>query len=436
MTFKQVRRILATVLPSAFLIGGFLVAGTGVASARVATIFVSPSGTPLHGGFSCATARYSTIQSAVNAAPRGATVVACKGTYAEDVVVSRPLTLLGQAAVIQAVGTTNSTCLFALGGPPVSAPCLAGVTIKSSHVEINGFTVKGAIGEGILATGSPVGSISDVTITGNRVNGNDTGGSDPHTVYPQCQASGGVPGDCGEGVHLMGVARSTVAGNTITANSGGILLTDEFGPTHANLISNNVVSDNVFDCGITLPGHNPGAFVNGHLKPSVAGVFNNVIRQNIVDGNGTKGFGAGIGLFGPAPGTAVYNNTVEQNVVEGNGLGGVTLHAHLPGGQYMSGNRVVGNFFGTNNVAGDQVDTDVPGSNPPGSLSATTGVLLYSAATPLTITVAGNLIVKNIDGIWSTNLVTVRGVATNAFIAVAHPFVSVAPGAPLPPPMS
>ena len=61
-------------------------------------------------------------------------------------------------------------------------------------------------------------------------------------------------------------------------------------------------------------------------------------------------------------------------------------------------------------MAGDQVDTDVPGSNPPGSLSATTGVLLYSAATPLTITVAGNLIVKNIDGIWSTNLVTVRGV--------------------------
>ena len=29
-------------------------------------------------------------------------------------------------------------------------------------------------------------------------------------------------------------------------------------------------------------------------------------------------------------------------------------------------------------MAGDQVDTDVPGSNPPGTLSATTGVLLYS----------------------------------------------------------
>ena len=61
----------------------------------------------------------------------------------------------------------------------------------------------------------------------------------------------------------------------------------------------------------------------------------------------------------------MYNNTIEENVVQGNGLGGVTLHAHLPSGQYMSGNRVVRNFFATNNVAGDQVDTDVLGSPPP-----------------------------------------------------------------------
>ena len=47
----------------------------------------------------------------------------------------------------------------------------------------------------------------------------------------ECQAAGEVPGDCGEGIHLMSVADSTVAGNYVTGNSGGILLTDEFGPT-------------------------------------------------------------------------------------------------------------------------------------------------------------------------------------------------------------
>ena len=148
--------------------------------------------------------------------------------------------------------------------------CLAGVTIQSSHVEVNGFKVTGAVGEGILATGGMSGSITDVHIVGNTVTGNDTGGIDPIVPndYPQCQPSSRpnpVPGDCGEGVHLMAVARSQVSGNTVTGNSGGILLTDEFGPTHGNLISSNVVKNNVFDCGITLPGHNGGAFVNGHL---------------------------------------------------------------------------------------------------------------------------------------------------------------------------
>ena len=116
MTSKRVRRILTTVLSSAFLLGGVLVAGTGVASARTATLFVSPSGTPLNDGFSCATAKYSKIQSAVNAAaPWRGTVVVCKGTYAEDVVVSHPLTLLGLSAVIQGVGTTQSELPLRLG---------------------------------------------------------------------------------------------------------------------------------------------------------------------------------------------------------------------------------------------------------------------------------------------------------------------------------
>ena len=141
------------------------------------------------------------------------------------------------------------------------------MTIKSSHVEINGFTVKGAVGEGILATGCTDRLHHRRDHFRNTVTGNDTGGNDPSTVYPQCQASGGVPGDCGEGVRLMGLAHSEIAGNTISSKSGGILLTDEFGPTHGNLISKNVVKNNVFDCGITLPGHNPGAYVNGQLQP-------------------------------------------------------------------------------------------------------------------------------------------------------------------------
>ena len=98
----------------------------------------------------------------------------CPGTYTEDVIVSSPLTLRGVDATIQGTSSANGNCDQLGPGGPGSAPCLAGVTIKSSWVQISGFTVTGATGEGILATGSlKSGSISHVTIQDNRVVGND-----------------------------------------------------------------------------------------------------------------------------------------------------------------------------------------------------------------------------------------------------------------------
>ena len=126
------------------------------------------------------TARYKRIQSAVNAAPKWATVVVCEGNIQEDVVVSSPLTLKGRDATIKGTAKTRFLC-DQLGpmGPGV-APCLAGLTIRSSHVSIEGFTVTGAIGEGILATGTlKGGSITDVSIKDNRVVGNNVGGIPP-----------------------------------------------------------------------------------------------------------------------------------------------------------------------------------------------------------------------------------------------------------------
>jgi len=69
----------------------------------------------------------------------------------------------------------------------------------------------------------------------NVVKANDQGGLPANaatTKYAECQASGNIPGDCGEGIHLWSVATSQVLLNTVPGNAGGILLTDEFGPTH------------------------------------------------------------------------------------------------------------------------------------------------------------------------------------------------------------
>jgi hypothetical protein len=404
----EVARIARVALAAGLLAGIGVAQNLGTASASTAghAIFVSRHGAPTNSGNSCDTARYTTIQSGVRAAARWGTVVVCKGTYTEDVVVSKPLTLSGRDATIKGTATTTFVC-DQLGptGPGV-APCLAGLTIRSSHVSVQGFTVTGAIGEGILATGTLAGgSITDVSIRGNRVVGNNIGGIPPTDTspYPECQAFGQIPGDCGEGIHLMGVAHSVVGGNHISANEGGILLTDEFGPTHANLIQDNTITGNPFDCGVTVPGHNPFALdASGNPQPLVAGVYDNVIRDNRITNNGLLGEGAGVLFANAGPGTASYDNLVEGNFIAGNQLSGVTMHAHtLPPGLFedLNGNRIIGNVIGRNNVGSPAVPGD-PLDGPPAQDFRTTGILVFSGSVPVHVTIQDNLISNDHFGIW------------------------------------
>ena len=214
----------------------------------------------------CRTAKFATISAAVAASKAGGTVVACPGIYREDVVIPIPLTLIGKWATINATG---------LPGAPTGAiegqALFNGITIESSHVTVEGFKVEGAEGEGILAvnpnpvsevvagmqlsTGTP---ITDVKILHNDVTGNDLGNENPDSPYVFCTPSGGGGTAVRESISLA-CAHSPVLGNKSVGNSGGILLTDEFGPTHDNLIARNLVRNNVNDCGITIPSHNLGA---------------------------------------------------------------------------------------------------------------------------------------------------------------------------------
>jgi parallel beta-helix repeat protein len=394
---------------------------------KKSALYVSPSGKSGASDHNCHSAAYSTVQSALDAAPTGGTVVVCRGTFTEDVIVSKSLTLSGQhGAVIHGSSTANGMCdqLGATG--PGSAPCLAAITVKSSHVRIEGLKVTGATGEGILATGSLAGhSISHVTIEHNTVVGNDLGGIPPNTTspYPQCVEQGEVPGDCGEGIHLMGATHSTVSHNSISGNSGGVLLTDEFGPTAHNVISHNVVTKNQFDCGITAPGHNPFALdASGNPQPSTAGVYDNVIAFNRITDNGLKGEGAGVLFANATAGSASYDNLVEHNYIAGNELSGVTMHAHtLAAGKFedLSGNRIEHNTIGKNNVGGDGLDGTA-------SDNATTGILVFSGTVPVSVKIAHNRIRNNTNGVWlGTGGHVTANMSHNVFQHVTNKVVTV-----------
>jgi Periplasmic copper-binding protein (NosD) len=309
--------------------------GAAAAGDARATLYVSPHGKSGAADRKCRSAAYSRIQAAIDAAPAGGTVVVCRGSYKEDVVISTPLKLVGKkGAVIHGSRRANGMCDQLGPTGPGSAPCLAGVTVKSDHVVVRGLTVTGAIGEGILVTGSLTGhSIGHVVIRDNRVVGNDENGkpSTGGSRYPQCNPHGQIPGDCGEGIHLMGVYDSVVSHNLVTDNTGGVLLSDELGPTHDNLVTHNVVTRNRYDCGVTIPGHNPLALdASGNRQPSVGGVYENVISYNRITQNGLKDEGAGVLFANATAGTAAYDNLVTHNYIAGNEMAGVTRTPSTP----------------------------------------------------------------------------------------------------------
>jgi hypothetical protein len=336
-------------------------------------------------------------------------------------VLNKPLSLQGQRATIDQAGVTPA---FQVTLPGLGTQTIfAGVVMVSSGIRFTGFTVTHAQGEGILAAGLGR-EVTGISISHSSVVHNDLGFGVPNSPYFQCAAQGAVPGDCGEGVHFIGVAYSAIKGNLIADNAGGVLLSDDTGPTHNNLVANNVVTGNATDCGITVPGHNPNALsATGQRQPSVAGVYANVIRGNVVTNNGLKGEGAGVLFANATAGTASYNNLVLRNYIAGNGLSGVTMHAHtIKPGQFedLNGNRVIGNAIGKNNIDGDTLDCPPNSPCTPQDLR-TTGVLVFSGGTRVTTTIAFNHIFNNAIGIWLSKAVRAAGLRTNIFTNVITP---------------
>jgi len=177
--------------------------------------------------------------------------------------------------------------------------------------------------------------------------------------------------DCGEAIHLEGVQHSTVSNNSITLNAGGILLSDDTGATHDNLIAGNSVINNPSDCGITLASHVPAANA-GSTSP--LGVYNNTVVGNTSSQNGLKGEGAGVGLFASDVGTKVYGNIIVNNVLTGNDLPGIAVHGHTPQ-QNLDGNVFIGN-----KISGNGADTD-------DAFTPTTAGIMFLSVSPVSGTV-------------------------------------------------
>lgn len=345
--------------------------GPGVITcfAAIATLAVSP----VQGATLCVnpggqSGCFSRISDAVTSASASDTITVAPGVYSEAVVITKSLSLSGMpGAIIDATGLSVGIFINGMN------------TANLRGINIAGLTVRNANFEGIL-----IANASAVTVSSNYVTGNNKALSNATCPgLPAFETNEQM--DCGEGIHLLGADHSIVTNNTVEGNSGGILLADDTGATHDNLISYNTVRDNPYACGITLASHPPAAMTG---SATALGVYHNTIYGNRTANDGTlTGGGAGVGLFASVPGAKTYGNVVVNNLANDNGLPGVAMHAHVPG-QDLSDNMIVGNTIVNNGP--DSADSATPG---------TTGINVYGAGAVNGTIISGNSIRNEAIGV-------------------------------------
>jgi parallel beta-helix repeat protein len=344
----------------------------------LSTTYVSPTATESGDNTSCAAASFTSVQTAVNATAPGGTVIVCKGTYDEYVTVATQLTLEGRpGAVIDAKGDPYAVGLAHNGD------IVTGLTVEKATENATEMTPGDGIITAGFVSGTPVASNDDI-IVGNIAKDNE-----------------------GTGIDLNSTTGSIADNNIAEGNGAGINLSNDLGlPDSHNIVSGNVASHNPGGCGIVLADH------------SGVGVFDNTIIGNTADDNGlgtpsrpSASSGSGVIIAASGKSGGVYNNLIESNRMSGNGHGGVALHGHTKGPKF-SGNRIVDNTIGKNNVRTDYKDLK------------STGIYLGDAA-KVTIKVSDNLFVHDSIGVFTAGPVTVTSKGSNAFHGVAHHFVHI-----------
>jgi hypothetical protein len=261
----------------------------------------------------CPGANFSTIGAALNVALAGDTIEICPATYPEQVVITKPVTLLGIAwngvgrAVIQPTTlTVNSLGFMAV----VTVANTSGVTISNLAIDASNNTATGC-------TVSLAG-IHFYNSSGSVLNSSISGTQLPNplsctTLFP------------GNGSGVQADQSGTAGSYTITVQGNSI---HDFG---RNGVVVNGAGQNVTVTGNSITGPGPSAGVNQFGVFLANGVVGQVTGNSITQGNcGTVSIlncfairGEGIVLRSVGNGVVVANNVI-SNVQAGVFVNGAT----------------------------------------------------------------------------------------------------------------
>ncbi|MEG5042100.1 MULTISPECIES: SdrD B-like domain-containing protein [unclassified Microcoleus] len=278
-------------------------------------------------------------------------------------------------------GATSGNLLIELSGAS-AGPGINGILIIGSNSTVQGLTINRFTNSGIFIAGN--------TSTGNLVRGNYIGTNPAGTAAlpnvsgvvvdnaPGNTIGGSTPADrniisgnslFGVWLNNTGAANNIVRGNYIGTNPAGTgaLANGGTGIQVQGAPNNTIGGTNAADRNLISGNGSAGVFIDA------ATATGNTVLGNFIgtDINGTADLGnVGFGVMVQnAPNNTIGGNTAgARNIISGNNAFGVVIQNAPATSNAATGNRVVGNFIGT----------DVNGTADLGN--TLTGVLIQDAA--------------------------------------------------------
>jgi len=306
-------------------------------------------------------ADFHTIQEAINAANPGDTIYVRNGTYYENVVVNKTLSLLGENRERTIIDPRKTSTVILVSANNVSISNFtvrnsgsgtydAGIFIEGDGCEINDNHIVSNYRSGVYISGLH-NTLYGNNITSNFFDGvrilgsfnkllqNDIIGNSPYQDYSGISIYGSHNIITGNnitndrlGIWMDHAGDNRVSGNYIAYNSWGIY------PfcSSDNVLSNNIITSNYWD-GIEMHGPSDrNLVVDNDITSNYVGIFGGG-SFNTVSSNSITNNTYGIDFF------TSYNNMISGNNITTNREYGINLR------EGSSNNTLSGNLLATNN---------------------------------------------------------------------------------------
>ena len=240
---------------------------------------------------------YPSITAAIGNASAGDTILVRSGTYLENPIIDKPLTLQGE--------NSEDTIVVGTGGS-VGASVF---TIAADDVKISGFTITSVnysasanYAYGVMIKGD------NCLITGNNIV-NTLSGTFSSVQSSVVVSQNNITGNHKDGVRFYGGFNNTISGNNITGNAASGITIEGY----SNNITGNNLSQNTI--GIGLAATYSVIFRNNITENSNAGIYlpgsNNIISANYMANNKYGIYS--LPSFGVSSNNTIFHNDFVNN---------------------------------------------------------------------------------------------------------------------------